>query len=160
LSTGHWLRPYLTAFFVATLAALVIDAALQLAMDTVRVSTYGRAPWWITANLVERGRWVAFALLLWRIAPLIIEPVGATVAPWTAGRSDAWRRVGVAVVVVPLLWVCATWIVSAVRFTLLGTWDTDGRVFLSADYYSRLLVDLAPWLLSGAAVVVASRHVD
>ncbi len=154
------MKSYLTAFVVATGAALVIDAALQLAMDAVRVSTYGHAPWWITANLVERGRWVAFALLLWRVAPLLIEPVGATPAPWTAGPRDTWRRVGVAVAVVPLLWVAATWMVSAVRFTLLGTWDTDGRVFQSADYYSRLLVDLAPWLLSGAAVTMVSRHVE
>jgi hypothetical protein len=153
-------RPYLDAFLVATLAALVVDAVLQLALDAVRVSAYGGgAPWWITANLIERGRWVVFAGLLWWLAPR--WAAGDWIGPLaTASAADAWRRVGLAVVAVPLLWIVATWAVSAVRFTLLGSWDTDGRVFLSPDYYRGLVLDLTPWAMAAAVLMAMRRHVE
>ena len=72
--------------------------------------------------------------------------------------AEAWRQVAVALVAVPLLWLVATWAVSAVRFTLLGSWDTDGRVFLSPDYYSGQLLDLTPWILAAAVVMAVRRH--
>lgn len=153
------MRAYAAAFLVATLAALVVDAVLQLALDAVRVSAHGGgAPWWITAHLIERGRWVVLAWLLWALGPRVLD--GSPGA--NDGRpapAEAWRRVAVAVTMVPLLWIAATWVVTAVRFTLLGSWDTDGRVFASADYYRGLLLDLAPWLMATAAVFAVRRHV-
>ena len=60
------MRYHARAFLVATVAALVVDALLQLAMDAVRVSAYGGgAPWWVTTHLIERGRWVVLATMLW-----------------------------------------------------------------------------------------------
>jgi len=154
-------RPHLSAFLLGTLAALVVDAVLQLAMDAVRVSSYGgSAPWWVTANLVGRGRWVVFAALLWWLAPrLVATGPDRTGAPANAPAAEAWRQVAVALVAVPLLWLVATWAVSAVRFTLLGSWDTDGRVFLSPDYYGGQLLDLTPWILAAAVVMAVRRHV-
>lgn len=154
-------RPYLLAFLVATLAALVVDAVLQLALDAVRVSAYGGAPWWITANLIERGRWGAFAGLLWWLAPRLFRAGDAAaiqLPPVT--RAEAWRQVAVAIVAMPLLWMVATWVVSAIRFTLLGTWDTDGRVFLSPDYYRGLVLDLAPWAMAAAVLLAVRRHLE
>jgi hypothetical protein len=63
-----------------------------------------------------------------------------------------------AALVVPLLWTLALWIVQAAIFTAADRWDVDGQVFLSADYYRRLLAGYAPWLLAGAAALVLSRH--
>jgi hypothetical protein len=153
------IRPHLSAFLLGTVAALIVDAVLQLAMDAVRVSSYGGgAPWWVTADLVGRGRWVVFAALLWWLAPRLVA-AGPERADAPAGApAEAWRQVAVALVAVPLLWLVATWAVSAVRFTLLGTWDTDGRVFLSPDYYSGQLLDLAPWILAAAVVMAVRRH--
>jgi hypothetical protein len=151
-------RSSAAAFLVATIAALVVDAALQLSLEAVRVSAYGGgAPWWVTAHLIERGRWVMLALLLWWLAPRLcaVETKGHDEARW---RSDAWQQVAVAVIAVPLLWIAATWIVSAMRFTLLGSWATDGRVFASPDYYRGLLLDLAPWLMAAAVVSTVRRH--
>jgi hypothetical protein len=71
---------------------------------------------------------------------------------------DAWRTVGVAVIALPLLWILATWIVSAVRFTALGSWSTDGLAFLSAGYYRALILGYAPWLAGGAVVLGVRRH--
>ena len=154
-------RPHLTAFLAGTIAALVVDACMQLALDALRVPSSGTgAPWWITANLVGRGRWVVFAALLWWLAPRLEEITpNRTEAVARATPEEAWRQVAVALVAVPVLWIIATWSVSAVRFTFLGTWTTDGRVFLSPDYYRGLSMDLAPWALAAAAVMAARRHI-
>ncbi len=155
-------RDHAFAFVVATVVALVVDAAMQLALDAVRVSSYGSAPWWITANLTERGRWVMFAVVLWWAAPRL---VGARLPDTPPGpteddesRREAWRHVGLAVVTVPLLWVLATWMVSAIRFTLLGSWATEGQVFLSAGYYRGIIIDYAPWLMAGATLMGVRKH--
>jgi hypothetical protein len=152
-------RSHASAFLVAALAGLVVDAVLQLALDAVRVSGYGGgAPWWVTANLIGRGRWVAFAMLLWWLAPRLGG--GAATPRGSVARSaqDAWQQVAVALVAVPLLWIVATWLVSALRFTALGSWDTDGRVFLSPDYYRGLALDLTPWAMAAAVLMSVRRH--
>jgi hypothetical protein len=153
-------REHAAAFLTATLAALLVDAVLQLALDAVTVSAYrGGAPWWITAHLVDRGRWVAMAALLWWAAPLLASTGDAARharAPRDA--AEAWRQTGVAVIAVPLMWVLATWLVSVLRFTLLGSWATDGLVFLSSGYYRNLFVDYAPWLMGGVTVLGVRRH--
>jgi hypothetical protein len=153
-------RTYTTAFLAATIAALVLDAILQLAMDAVRVSAYGGAPWWITANLIERGRWVVFATLLWLLAPAAVAWDNGEAVVEQVPIGEAWRRVAVAVVAVPVLWIAATWAVSATRFTLLGSWSSDGRVFLAPDYYRGLVLDLAPWAMAAAVLLGVRRHVD
>jgi hypothetical protein len=131
---------------------------MQLALNAVRVSGYGGgAPWWITANLIGRGRWVVFAALLWWLAPRLLA-IGPNRA--NAPAAEGWRQVGVSLVAVPLLWLVATWALSAVRFTLLGSWGTDGRVFLSPDYYRGLPLDLAPWILAAAVVMAVGRHME
>jgi len=158
--TPERIRDHAAAFLIATLAALVVDAVLQLALDGVAVSAYGRgAPWWITAHLVERGRWVAFAALGGWLAPFVVSRDGvAKDAKAPHDRAEAWRQTGVAVIAIPLLWVLATWVVSAIRFTLLGSWSTDGLVFLSPGYYRGLSMDYAPWLMAGVTVLGVRRH--
>ena len=95
--TPERVRDHAAAFLTATLAALVVDAVLQLALDGVAVSAYGGgAPWWITAHLVERGRWVAFAALVWWLAPLVVSRDGvandaqAPVMRPRRGARPAW----------------------------------------------------------------------
>ena len=63
-----------------------------------------------------------------------------------------------ALVAVPLLWIVATWVVSAIRFTALGSWETDGRVFLSPEYYRGLALDLTPWAMAAAVLMAVRRH--
>ena len=117
----------------------------------------GGAPWWVTAHLIERGRWVVLALILWWLAPRLLAD-GAESGSLSTTPSEAWRRVAIAAIAVPLLWIAATWLVSAARFTLLASWGTEGRVFLSSDYYRGLLLDLAPWGMAAAVVSAARRH--
>jgi hypothetical protein len=151
-------RAYADAFLAATIVALVVDAAMQLATDAIRVSPYGGgAPWWVTAHLIERGRWVVFALIVRAIEPRL---TGTGTPPALTGTpaSEAWRQVAIAIVAVPLAWIVSTWIASAIRFTLLGSWGFDGRVFLSVDYYRGLTIDLVPWMMAAAALMAARRH--
>ena len=99
------------------------------------------------------------AALLWWLAPSVASrDDGAGEARGPRDAAEAWRQTGVAVIAVPLLWVLATWVVSALRFTLLGSWSTDGLVFLSSGYYRGLLVDYAPWLMAGVTVLGIRRH--
>lgn len=144
------------ALVVVTAVALAADALLGLLTGAVSSVAGGpAAPWWVTGHVVERGRWVVFALLLAGSA----RPIVAGDAGEGAARTDAaWRAVGRAAMVVPLLWIAALWIVQAGIFTAADRWDIDGQVFVSADYYRRLLAGYAPWLLAGAAARVLSRH--
>lgn len=152
-------RHHAAAFLVATMVALLADAAMQLGLEAVRLSSSGSAPWWVTANLIGRGRWVAFAFVLWWAAPRLAGPtMTAASGIDESERPEAWRQVGVAVLAVPLLWVLATWMVSAVRFTLLGSWAAEGLVFLSPEYYRGLAIDYAPWLMAGTTLRGVRRH--
>jgi len=155
------LRSHAAAFLVAAIGALVGNAVLQLALDAVSVRQYGGgAPWWITAEVIERGRWVVFAGLLWLLAPPLLRGWHEAAPRVVDERSgEAWRRVSLLVWTMPLLWVAATWLVSAVRFTALGSWGTDGLAFVSPEFYRALLLDYAPWLMGGAVVRAVGRHV-
>lgn len=143
--------PIARALVVATVAALAADGLLA-AFTAVDALGAGGEPWWVAAHLVERGRWVVFAALL--------VPWAARLAPLDSGSTAAtWRAVGTAVIVVPLLWIAATWIVQAVLYTVAGRWDLDGRVFLELELYRRAVIGYLPWLLGGVVTRVASRHV-
>lgn len=151
-------RAYANAFLVATIVALIVDAVMQLATEAIRVSPYGGgAPWWATAHLIERGRWVLFALSVRAIEPRVTSG-GTPPAVAEASAPEAWRQVAIAIVAIPLAWIAATWMASAVRFTLLGSWAFDGRVFLSFDYYRGLAIDLVPWGMASATLMAARRH--
>ena len=102
---------------------------------------------------------MALAALVWWLAPSVTSrDDGANEAGAPHDADESWRQTGVAVIAVPLLWVLATWMVSALRFTLLGSWSSDGLVFLSAGYYRSLFVDYVPWLMAGVTVLGIRRH--
>lgn len=148
------LRVAAHAFLLATLTALVVDAALATLTGLVAVTGAGDGtPWWVAAHLVERGRWVVVAALLAAVTGRVASPEEP------AGRAAVWRFVGIAVATAPVLWIAATWIVHATLFTLAGRWEVDGQMFLAAGYYQSLLRGYAPWLLAGATTIAVSRHV-
>jgi len=143
------------ALLAVVAVALVADALLGAL--TGALSSIGggpSAPWWVNGHVVERSRWVVFALLVTGLAG---GPMGS-LADAPATPASAWRLVGALALVVPLLWIVALWIVQASLFTVAGRWDVDGLFFLSADYYRRVFADYAPWLLGGSAALVLSRH--
>lgn len=144
------------ALLAVVAVTLMADALLGLV--TGAVSSVGggpAAPWWVTGHVLERSRWVVFASLL--VALARVAPVRELLDTLTTA-AEAWRLVGVLAIVLPLLWIGASWIVQAVLFTVADRWDIDGQVLLSAGYYRQLFAGYAPWLLGGAAGLVLSRH--
>jgi len=145
------------AFVAITVVALLADALLGFIISGLgALGGPPGAPWWVSGHVPERSRWVVFALLLVAVArsPLL----AAVVTPLPA--ATAWRAAGRLAILVPLLWIVALWLVQATLFTVAGRWDIDGRTFLEPDYYRRLFAGYTPWLLGGAAALVASRHVE
>lgn len=156
MTAAAGLRQAARAFVAITVGALAADAVLAAAgrlLDVVGRDV--RPPWWVAANLVPRGRWVAFALIL--AAATGRGPRDGHGDPAGAGR--VWRWAGMAALLVPVAWIAATWMVQAILFTAAHRWDVDGLVFTSPDYYRGLVADYVPWLLGGAVAIALSRHV-
>jgi len=165
-----------------TLAALVANAALQLALSTAQMASYRTASWWQIAELPERGvAVIAAALCVWAalpIASLITGPVSQPVStvgspvsrvsavdvrqekPWTLSWRLSLRIVGVTMIALPLASTMASWVVIATRLAVARSWSTEGLMFLSGYYYYLLMLAIVPWLLGGAVLLAWSRHVE
>ena len=162
------LRTASAALLVATAVALVVNGLLQLLVDAVSIQSYGSGtPWWIVAELPTHGRWVVAAALLWLVSPVItgsdegaeaVETAAARSATGGARRAHVWFQVGTAVMLLPLVWAAASWLVVATRITLAGSWDIEGRGLLTAEYYQRVAIEWLPWLLSGIVMRRLSAH--
>ena len=154
------LRLLSVAAVIGTSLALVTDVLLQSALALVRVD--GGGDGWLTATLLERGRWVVVAALIWIAAPAIEGAVVGESRAASPGagisRRTAFRAAGIAMIAGPVAWAVATLSLRALSITLSGDWPYEGRVFLTAYFYSSLLVSYAPWALAGAAVLGLARH--
>jgi hypothetical protein len=153
-------RALAMAFGVGALIALFVDAALRNALAAIKspgVSSH--TPWWVVGLVIERSVWIAAALFAWLLAPVASR---ITSRLWRAGhvvsRSAALDVVGRAMVGLPLLWLLATWFVLAAKVTLDGGWSSEGRVFLSVDYYANILLAYTPWAAGGVTLLTLRRH--
>jgi len=164
----HTARPGAAALVAATTIALVVNAVLQVLVDAVSIRAVGSGtPWWVVAELPVRGRWVVAAALLWLVSPVFDDSQPAT-SPTGTGRTDhdteiaraaVWTRVGTAVMLLPLVWTAASWLIVATRITLAGSWDIEGRGLLSSEYYQRMAIDWLPWLMAGVTMRRLATHI-
>ena len=148
------------AFVVGAVMALLVDAALQNAIATVQSpGVDSLAPWWVVGRIVERSVWVAVALLMWLASPPLSRLVSDMLPrDHHVGRAAAFQFVGRVMIGAPLVWLAATWLVLAVKMTLVGSWGTEGRLFISSYYYSAVLLGYAPWAGGGILLLALSRH--
>jgi hypothetical protein len=163
------LRSLALAFVLGTMLVLAIAALLHLALSAIRGDAMA-APWWVNARVLERSVWVIAALLAWWVAPwlgsseLALKPASPALSADDASkplsRQAANRFVGVAMIVVPVLWFFATLIAFAVHVTLRGEWRSEGARLLGPYLYSEAVLTNAPWLLAGATLVVLARHLS
>jgi hypothetical protein len=150
-------RSLTVAALAGATAALLADVLLQAALTAVRIDASGWS--WLPATVLDRGRWVVVAALLW-----LARPRGSsggrdgTHAAMT--RATAFEIVGRAMLAVPLLWLAATLLMRAIRVTLERGWPYEGRVFTSSDFYAGLIVGYAPWALGGLLLLALSRHAE
>jgi hypothetical protein len=152
------LRSASRAFVLAMITSLVADGLLAALTEVTSMTGSSRgALSRMLVPIAERGRWVVLAFLF-----IAVARWSARAEPAAEAGEDAavWRLVGVAVMVTPLLWIAAAWLVQAVLFTLAGRWDIDGQIFLAPDYYRSLLIAYIPWFLGGVTTVMVSRHVS
>ena len=156
------IRNLAVALGVGAVAALVLDAALQNAIEAARSpGVSSTTPWWVIGRVMERSSWLALALLLWALAPRVSH-FASTVWPpdHGLGRSAAFDVVGRAFIGVPLAWLLATWLVAAIKMTLVGSWGSEGRVFVAGYYYYNVLLSYAPWAAGGSTLLALRRHVS
>jgi hypothetical protein len=153
------IRDMTSAFVIGTVMALLVDAALQNALAAVQSPGVDvLAPWWVIGRIVERSVWVAAALLAWFASPALSRALSDLLPRHHLGRAGAFQCVGRLMICVPLVWLAATWLVLAVKMTLVNSWGTEGRVFISSYYYSVVLLGYAPWAGAGLALLALSRH--
>jgi hypothetical protein len=156
------IRNLAVALAIGGLAALLVDAALQNLLATVRsLGASTTTPWWMIGRVQERSPWIVVALLVWLWAPTMSR---AASSAWPVGhvisRSVAFDVVGRVMIVAPLLWLLATWLVWAVTMTLDGSWASEGRVLLTGFYYYNVLLAYTPWAAAGITLLVLRRHVN
>jgi hypothetical protein len=142
------------AFVTGATLVLLIDAAMHLALG-VAIET---APPW-QAVVAPRAVWVVFGGLLWLLAPRVLTPQSPALSS-SLTRAAAYRLVGIGMIGVPVVWLAAGWIVFASRITARASWAIEGRILLDPAYYSNVLLGVAPWLLAGAALLAAARHLE
>jgi hypothetical protein len=147
------------AFLVATITAALADVLLAAftGAGAAALDQPPGPPWWVAAHVLERSRWVVLAA----VGVVLARRLDAGRSGDAAGVDEpaVWRAIGMAVAAGPIAWFAAGWIVQAVLFTVAGRWDIDGRAYLAADYYRRLLAGYVPWLLAGATTIALGRHV-
>jgi hypothetical protein len=73
--------------------------------------------------------------------------------------AAAWSLAGGAMIVLPPIWIAATWLVMTTRMFMAGTWSTSSRIFLEPAFYSDLILGYAPWFLAGVTLLLLRRHV-
>ena len=155
----RWTRPLATAAIVGATTLLLADLLLQTALSLVRVD--GRTFAWVTETLMDRGRWLAAAVIFWLAAPRLesaLDGIGSLESAPRLALSSALRGIGVAMLAIPVVWTMAIVIVRAMAITLAGDWSIDGRVFASSYFYSTLVTSYAPWATAGVILVGIARH--
>ena len=153
------LRNIAMAFGIGALVALLVDAALQNALEVVRSpGVASMTPWWVIGHVFERSVWLGMALLVWLLAPRLAPDGSTSPVDRVVTRAAAADAVGRAMIVVPILWALATWLVLALKLTIEGTWDGDGRTLLSGYYYYNVLMAYVPWAAGGITLLSLRRH--
>ena len=162
ISARQSIRNLALALALGALVALLVDAALQNLLAAVRsLGASTTTPWWIIGRVLERSPWIVAALLVWLGAPALSRAASsAWPAAHVVGRSAALDVVGRAMIAVPLLWLLATWLAWAAKMTLVGSWSSEGRVFIAGYYYYNVLLAYTPWAAAGMTLLVLSRHVN
>jgi hypothetical protein len=154
------IRNLATAFALGAAAALVIDAALQNALDAARSpGTSSLTPWWVVGRVIERSTWVAAALLVRLAAPSLARMAWATRQGDALGLAAASELAGRVLIGAPIVWLLANWLVWIAKMTLVGSWASEGRLFLAPHYYSTLLLWYLPWAGGGVVLLTLKRHV-
>jgi hypothetical protein len=117
-------------------------------------------PWWVVTNLMGWSNWFVFGSLIFTTAPILASAAtraAGSEGPTTATYGDLVGLVGFAVFVFPFLFFAATYIVMAVKVSLVQSWATEGAVFWASYYYRNVFRMYLAWLVVGSAMIGVRR---
>jgi hypothetical protein len=145
-----------TAFTTGAVVALVTDALLQFLTSAIRITGGMTPPWY--ARIAENSVWIALGLVLWLSSPLLGEWIDHIVPTAHVPKRTVWELVALGMLTLPPGHVLGQWIVLAMQLTLAGTWQSEGRIFLSGAYYGAVLLSITPWMAAGAILRGVAQH--
>jgi hypothetical protein len=61
-------------------------------------------------------------------------------------------------IAIPVVWAVASLSLRVLTITVNGDWPFEGRMFLTAYFYSSLVLSYAPWAMGGATLLALTRH--
>jgi hypothetical protein len=144
----------------ALCAGAVIVVGVQLTLQTaIDVASGTPAAGRLVGALLDWSPWLVAAGLMRVAAPRVAartDVEGGTPSPHR--RLDVFDAAGALFVTGALAWAAATILVRVTAASTIGSWDADGRALLDPAYYTDLLMAFLPWVLGGAALRAAARH--
>jgi hypothetical protein len=156
----HGVRNVARALAIGAVVALVVDVVFRNALEAAQSpGASSLTPWWAVGRVFERAVWVVLALLLWASAAAVARATReACGSDHGVPRAAAFAVVGRLMIVLPLLWLLATWLVTAFRITVAGDWEIDGYMFRTASYYNSVVLGYVPWAAGGIVLRALRRH--
>lgn len=147
-------------------ADLALNGGVSLLGPALGIRRFrsGVTPTYLTFALTRWATWFVLGTLLLAVSRLWAQwtvPAAAAVrANDDGGREEEvstgahFRLVGLGMMLIPCLWILATWLVVLARAALTGSWGIEGRIFVQANYYLSLLLTYGPWLAAGFVIRV------
>jgi hypothetical protein len=129
------------ALALGVVLALVFDLLLQSAVSAVRIGASG-VNW--EAAVVTKAVWLVAIAVAAAIAPALLS-VARNPLEW----PEAVRIAGLLLIATPLIWTASALLVFVTEVPLT-----------QPAFYAQLVTTNGPWLLAGAALRAASRHVE
>jgi hypothetical protein len=126
---------------LGVLLALLIDLALQFAMNAARIQA-GTVNW--EAAVASKAVWLVAVAIGAAIAPALLP-----LAKSRMERPDAYRAAAVILIAAPLVWTAATVLVFAVNIP-----------WTQSSFYAQIITSIAPWMLAGILLRMVQRHID
>lgn len=78
-------------------------------------------------------------------------------APCRSGSAGTFREliglVGFAVLAFPVLSFASTLVVTAIKMSLVHSWETEGQVFWASYYHRNVLHMYLPWFVVGGGMI-------
>ena len=150
------IRHIASAFTTGAILAVLIDALMQLLTTSIRImAPMGPSIW---SRIAERSVFVALGLVLWLSSPLLGEWIDDLIPHGHVPRRAMWELMGIGFLTLPPGHILGGWIVLAMQLTVAGTWESEGRIFLSTAYYGTVLLSVTPWMAAGAIVRAWAHH--
>lgn len=113
---------------------------------------------WV-GRVMSCGTWLLTAFLIYVSAPLANRLPG--ISSGDSMQSLIFSIAGSLLTILPPLFFIAQSTVYAIKISIVGSWASEGRIFIQYDTYQHnMLLILLPWSLSGISLILHSRKLS